>query len=114
MITVLKDSHPVARKEHRCLLCNGTINKGQRYYRQTCVYDAAPYDWIEHDECHEVARELYMYRDCDDEELTDEIFREDIDEFIWDNFSEEESDRIYNLPYYERVRIVLNKLKEKK
>lgn len=44
MITVLKDSRPVARKEHRCLLCNGTINKGQRYYRQTCVYDAAPYD----------------------------------------------------------------------
>ena len=114
MITVLKVSHPVARKEHRCLLCNGTINKGQRYYRQTCVYDAAPYDWIEHDECHEVARELYMYRDCDDEGLTDEIFRADIDEFIWDNFTEEESDRLYSLPYYEKVKIVLNKLKEKK
>lgn len=55
-----------------------------------------------------------MYKDCDDEGLTDEIFRADIDEFIWDNFSEEESDRLYNLPYYEKVRIVLNKLKEKK
>ena len=53
-----------------------------------------------------------MYKDCDDEGLTDEIFREDIDEFIWNNFSEEESDRLYNLPYYEKVRIVLNKLKE--
>ena len=55
-----------------------------------------------------------MYKDCDDEGLADEIFRADIDEFIWDNFSEEESDRIYSLPYYEKVRIVLNKLKEKK
>ena len=62
MITVLKDSHPVAREEHRCLLCNGMINKGQQYYRQTCVYDAAPYDCIEHDECYEVARELDMYK----------------------------------------------------
>ena len=114
MVTVLKDSHPVARKEHRCLLCNGTINKGQRYYRQTCVYDAAPYDCIDHDECYEVAMELDMDTDCDDEGLTDEIFREVIDEFIWDNFSEEESDRIYNLPYYEKVKIVLDKLKEKK
>ena len=114
MITVLKDSHPVARKEHICLLCNCKINKGQRYYRQTCVYDAAPYDWWEHDECHKVARELDMYKDCDDEGLADEIFRADIDEFIWDNFSEEESDRLYSLPYYEKVKIVLNKLKEKK
>lgn len=113
MITVLKDSHPVARKEHRCMLCEGKIEKRQRYYRQTCVYDAAPYDWTEHDECHEVARELYMYKDCDDEGLTDEIFREDIDEFIWNNFSEEENDRLYNLSYYEKVKIVLNKLREK-
>ena len=114
MVTVLKDSHPVARKEHRCLLCNGTINKGQRYYRQTCVYDAAPYDCIDHDECYEVAMKLDMDTDCDDEGLTDEIFREVIDEFIWDNFSEEESDRLYNLSYYEKVKTVLNKLKEKK
>ncbi len=54
-----------------------------------------------------------MYKDCDDEGLTDEIFREDIDEFIWNNFSEEENDRLYNLSYYEKVKIVLDKLREK-
>lgn len=37
MVTILKDSHPVARKELRCLLCNGKINKGQRYYRNKTI-----------------------------------------------------------------------------
>lgn len=37
MVTILKDSHTVARKELRCLLCNGKINKGQRYYRNKTI-----------------------------------------------------------------------------
>lgn len=109
MITVLKESHPVARKQHTCMLCYCKIEKGQRYYRQTCKYDDV-YDFIEHEECHAIARELDMYDDCDDEGLTDEIFRADLDQYIYDNHTEEEADRLYTLPRYEQVCKVLEEL----
>ena len=108
MITILKESHPIARKEHRCMLCNGKIAKGQRYYRQTCVYDDKPYDFIEHEECKAIARELDMYDDC----LTDEIFREFIDQYIYDNYTEEVSDALVAVPYYDKVKKVLNDLEK--
>ena len=37
MVTILKDSHLLQGKELRCLLCNGKINKGQRYYRNKTI-----------------------------------------------------------------------------
>lgn len=113
MITILKDSHPIARKEHTCMLCYGKIHKGQKYYRQTCVYDAAPYDWIEHEECRAAAIELDMFDDCDDEGLTDEIFRADLDQYIYDNYPEEEVDKFDTMSYYDKVCKVLNDLKKK-
>ena len=33
MLTTLKESHPIVRKEYICNLCGCKINKGQRYYR---------------------------------------------------------------------------------
>lgn len=111
MITVLKESHPVARKQHTCMLCYCKIEKGQRYYRQTCVYDDKPYDFIEHEECNKIARELDMYDECD-EGLTDEIFREIIDQHIYDNYPEEVSDALVAVPYYDKVRKVLKDLEK--
>ncbi len=93
------------------MLCNGKIAKGQRYYRQTCVYDDKPYDFIEHEECKAIARELDMYDDCD-EGLTDEIFREFIDQYIYDNYTEEVSDALVAVPYYDKVKKVLNDLEK--
>lgn len=110
MITILKDSHPVARKEHMCMLCHGRIVKGQRYYRQTCVYDYV-YDFIEHEECKAIARELDMYDNCD-EGLTDEIFTSEIDQYIYDNYPEEEADRLYTMSYYDKVCQVLKELEK--
>ena len=37
MVTILKDSQLLQGKELRCLLCNGKINKGQRYYRNKTI-----------------------------------------------------------------------------
>jgi len=72
MIVLLKESRPVARKEHRCMafekICEvdchseythdelkayarmrenkGNIQKGERYIRQTCRGDDGLYDYI--------------------------------------------------------------------
>lgn len=109
MITVLKELHPVARKQHTCMLCNCKIEKGQRYYRQTCVYDAV-YDFIEHEECRAISIELDMYDDLDYDGLTDELFATDIDQYIYDNYPEKEADKLNAMSYYDRVCHVMKDL----
>lgn len=36
---------PKARKAHRCSTCNRTIDAGEVYSRQFCVYDGQAYAW---------------------------------------------------------------------
>ncbi len=38
-VTVLSDERPVARKDHHCNACEGTIPEGDRYHRQHIVND---------------------------------------------------------------------------
>lgn len=93
MITNLRTSRPVARKQHICMLCGCKIIPGQKYERQTNIYDAAPYDFICHEECDSVAHKLDMYQECEyDEGLTHDFFREAIDEYIHDNHYNESTD----------------------
>lgn len=33
---LLKETYPVARKEHRCGICGGIIEKGEKYVSQNC------------------------------------------------------------------------------
>ena len=33
---LLKETYPVARKEHRCGICGGIIEKGEKYVSQHC------------------------------------------------------------------------------
>lgn len=37
--TLLKETYPVARKKHRCGICNGIIDKGEKYVSQHCKMD---------------------------------------------------------------------------
>lgn len=55
MPTILKETYPTARKEHVCEFCGCKIQPGQRYVRQTNVYDRIVYDFVTHRECEEVA-----------------------------------------------------------
>ena len=117
MLTTLKETHPIARKEYLCSACGCKINKGQKYYRQTNVLDGCIYDWIEHEECRNIASELVMYDECDDEGLSPDCFKEIIDNYIHREHHNDITDDIaedwQNLTRYEEVCKILQELKEK-
>ena len=118
MVTTIKDSHPIARKEHICELCGCKINKGQKYYRQTNIFDGRIYDWIEHEECREIASKLNMYDECDyDEGLSSDCFRDTLDEYIHREHHNDITDDIVEdwqgLTRYEEVCKILEELKLK-
>ena len=118
MITTLKDSHPIARKEHICDLCGGKINKGQKYYRQTNLYDGGFYEWVEHEECHQVSAELDMDSVCDiDDGLSSDDFGAAINDYIYKEHYNDITDDIAEdwqcLTRYEEVCKILEEIKEK-
>ena len=117
MVTTIKDSHPIARKEHICELCGCKINKGQKYYRQINAFDGRIYDWIEHEECREIASKLDMYDECDDEGLSSEVFEEILDDYIhqyhYNDFTDDTAEDWQGLTRYEEVCKILQELKEK-
>lgn len=57
MPTILRETYPTAKKEHRCEFCCEKIAIGQKYVRQTNVYDGTIDDFVTHQECKEVAHE---------------------------------------------------------
>ena len=118
MPIILKESHPIARKEYLCGLCGCKINKGQKYHRQTNVYDGCIYDWIEHEECCQIVSELDMYDECDfDEGLSPDNFRDILNDYIYQEHYNDFTDNIaedwQNLTRYEEVCKILEELKEK-
>lgn len=115
MPTILKETYPTAKKEHICEFCGYKIQPGQKYVRQTNVYDGVVYDFITHQECNEVAHELRMYDDCDDSGLDGETFRENLDEYVYVNHYDNEADDIcsdWDLSHYEIAKKVLEELKK--
>lgn len=114
MPTILRETYPTARKEHLCEFCAGKIQKGQKYVRQTNVYNGSMYDFITHQECKEVAHKLEMYDDCDDSGLDGESFRENLDSYVYANHYDEYADDVYTswrLSHYEIAKKILEELK---
>lgn len=119
MLTTLKESHPISRKEHICELCGGKINKGQKYHRQTNIYDGCIYDFISHEECSQIAFELDMYDNCDSEDgLSPDYFKDILDDYIhqehYNDFTDDTAEDWQYLTRYEEVCKILEELKEKK
>lgn len=114
MPTILKETHPIAKKEHICELCGCKIQPGQMYILQTNIYDGSIYDFITHQECREVAYRLKMYDDCDDSGLHGESFREELDSYVYANHYDEHTDDVYTswkLNRYEIAKKVLKEIK---
>lgn len=97
------------------MFCGCKIQVGQRYERQTNVFEGQIYDFINHEECSKVASELDMYDGCDDCGLDGETFREELDEYVHANHYDDEADDIsedWQLSHYEIAKKVLEEIEE--
>lgn len=54
--SLLSETHPVARVEHRCIWCGQKILKGERYTAERSVYDGEMQNHHWHAECLRAAR----------------------------------------------------------
>ena len=111
----LNISYPIARKEHKCMFCCESINVGDKYERQTNIFDGQIYDWVCHLECQKITGLLNMFDDYNDEGITSEYFQESISEWLYDHHYNDETDTYdegfdpETMSYHE---IVLNIIKE--
>lgn len=113
----LKETNPIARKEHKCMYCNGIINKGQRYNRQTIAFDGSVYDWICHEECLELSGLLDMTASFLDEGVSEDGFHRCVEEYVYTNHYDNEADDIakeWQVPMYEQVKMIIKELEMKK
>lgn len=67
---VLETVHPVARKDHRCDICLGTIGTGDRYLRQRGINDD-PYVFKAHNLCWRAWRKAHRDAGYFDDEAPD-------------------------------------------
>lgn len=114
-MNVLKNTTPTARKEHKCDFCSGVISIGEKYDRQTNVYDGRVYDWVCHRECSSIAYKLDMYDGCDDYGLDGDSFIDQLNNYVYENHYDEGIDDIaqdWQLPYPELVKKVMAELRK--
>lgn len=70
--TLLSESFPKARKEHRCIWCGQTIQIGEKYRREKSVYDGEFQDHKWHLECNEDSVEHFKRWGCEFEAYENE------------------------------------------
>lgn len=105
---ILKIIHPIARKQHKCELCECAIEKGQRYERQTVLECGSVYDLICHEECSELIADLRFQRTWEDSADADSFqsglvsYNEDFHHPEWND-----------LDCYEQVKLVLKELQNR-
>lgn len=67
------------------MFCNGIIQIGETYNRDTIHADGTVYDFIYHQHCGELANMLDMYDDCWDEGINDNDFENYLGDYVCDN-----------------------------
>ncbi len=65
----LKAATRVARKEHRCGMCNAVIKVGESHYVSTNLFDGRVYDWRDCEACQRdgILAEVYDWAGMPDE-----------------------------------------------
>lgn len=110
MPKVIKHLRLKAAKEHTCNYCGCEIPKGQRYYRDTLVYEGVLYEWKSHIECFKVASMLNMFDECDDGVSPDE-FNEYVFDYLESHFRGEDDElpaELDSLDLYGKVKHIIN------
>lgn len=80
---VLREQRPVAKKVHYCGFCGEKILPGQKYIRQTNVYDGCIGDFKSHIDCMELSHALSMYDDLGwDEGLSGDYFLDNMYDYL--------------------------------
>lgn len=67
------------------MFCNGVIEVGETYDRQTIAADGRVYDFVYHKHCGELANMLDMYDDCYDEGINDNDFECYLGDYVYYN-----------------------------
>ena len=81
MSILIKETTPIARKEHYCEFCGGKINKGEKYIRQTQSDGGQAYTLKFHIHCSELCELLKMRNEYGDN-LTNVDFEGCVDEYV--------------------------------
>lgn len=58
---LISSREPVSRGKVKCFCCNSTIQRGQKYLRQTCVFDGRLYDWTTCQPCIEITPDVLAW-----------------------------------------------------
>lgn len=115
---ILKEHTPIAKKEHVCNWCGGKIAKGEKYRRDTILFDGRIYDWISHLDCYELTGLLNMCDYDDGYGIDEETFRECVDEYIYTHHYDNDLDDIEkewdNLSIHEKVKRIIEELRKEK
>lgn len=104
---VLKRQHPIARRRHKCELCECVIETGQRYERQTISANGSIYDFVCHEACSELATDLRFQKtfenvaDADSFQSCLAIYNEDYHHVEWNI-----------LDCYDQVKLVLEEIRK--
>jgi len=80
----IESSEPIARKEHQCFMCNGVIQKGEKYQREVYEEGGSAYSVKAHFHCTYLCH--YLNMDPHQEGLDYEVFSH----WIRREFEEEE------------------------
>ena len=110
MPDLIREQHPTARKEHKCMFCGCKIEVGEQYQRHTLKYEDTIYDWVCHDACNELTGLLDMYGRCD-EGIGKDDFQDAVQEYLMENYYDEELDDVREdvdrLSRIEQVRMII-------
>lgn len=112
---ILKEETPIARKEYSCDYCGGIIKIGEKYNRATIKNDYI-YDWVSHLHCYDLTGMIDTMWLCDNDGLTSDDFKENINGYVYDNHYDDSIDDIakeWQLPFSELCKKVYQELKEK-
>lgn len=78
----LREVHPTARKEHRCMTCGESITPGTEYLRQTNVDAGDLWDYVSHRHCFDLLwgnmRDTYGHIDSWDAAIDPSDFRSEV------------------------------------